>query len=120
MKQDDYTRIRHMADAAEEAVSFLGNLDANDLSNNRLVCQAVVRSLEIIGEAAINISQSYRDNHPEIPWPKIKGMRNRLVHAYFEIDYEVIEKTVKLDLPDLIEILKKLIDESKKNEALSA
>jgi uncharacterized protein with HEPN domain len=111
MMPDDYTRLRHMLDASLEAVSFLGNIDAFGLSQNRLVCQAVVRSLEIVGEAASKISQSYRENHPVFPWAKIMGMRNRLVHAYFDIDYEVVEKTVKIDLPGLIEQLEKLIKE---------
>jgi uncharacterized protein with HEPN domain len=110
MKIDDPTRLRHMLDAALEAVSFLGNLDVGGLTENRLVCQAVIRSLEIVGEAAAQISQSYRDAHPEVSWPNIVGMGNRLVHAYFEIDYELVVKTVKQDLPSLIEKLKKLID----------
>lgn len=110
MKLDDQTRLRHMLDAALEAVSFLGNLDAEDLAENRLVCQAVVRSLEVVGEAAAQISLPYREAHPDIPWLKIVGMRNRIVHAYFDIDYEVVEKTVKIDLPALIEQLKKLIE----------
>jgi len=113
MKIDDPTRLRHMLDAALEAVSFLSDLDAEGLSENRLVCQAVVRSLEIVGEAAAQISQSYSDVHPEVSWPKIIGMRNRLVHAYFEVDYEIVAKTVKQDLPSLIETLKKLIKERK-------
>lgn len=111
MMLDNETRLRHMLDAALEAVSFLGDLTSEDLAENRLVCQAVVRSLEIVGEAAAQISQDYRDAHQEIPWHKIVGMRNRLVHAYFEIDYEVVVKTVKQDLPLLIKQLKKLIEE---------
>ena len=115
MKIDDPTRLHHMRDAALEAVSFLGDLDAGDLAENRLVCQAVVRSLEVVGEAAAQISQPYRDAHSEVSWPKIVGMRNRLVHAYFEVDYEVVTKTVKQDLPSLIETLKKLIKEKEKS-----
>jgi uncharacterized protein with HEPN domain len=113
MKPDDLTRLRHMLDAAAEAVSFLGDLDASDLAKNRLVCQAVVRSLEIVGEAAAQISPAYHNAHSEVAWPKIVGMRNRIVHAYFDIDYEVVEKTVKQDLPMLIKQLEKLIDEYK-------
>ncbi len=109
MKLDDPTRLRHMLDSALEAVSFLGKLDAEELAVNRLVCQAVVRSLEIIGEAASQISQQYRKDHPGIPWPRIIGMRNRIVHAYFDVDYEVVEKTVKQDLPVLIKQLKACI-----------
>ena len=116
MKPDDLTRLRHMLDASLEAVSFFGNIDADGLAENRLVCQAVVRSLEIVGEAASQISAAYRDTHSEVPWQMI-GMRNRIVHAYFDIDYEVVEKTVKQDLPALIQQLKKLIEEYKKAQA---
>jgi uncharacterized protein with HEPN domain len=112
---DDKTRLRHMIDAALEAVTFLGDLDPDELSENRLVCQAVVRSLEVVGEAAAQISQPLRNTHLEVPWNKIIGMRNRLVHAYFEIDYEVVVRTVKQDLPSLIEHLKMLIDEQEDN-----
>ena len=66
MKPDDLTRLRHMLDAAAEAVSFLGDLDSGDLAKNRLVCQAVVRSLEIVGEAAVQISPAYHDAHSEV------------------------------------------------------
>ncbi len=117
MKPDDLTRLRHMLDASLEAVSFLGDIDADGLAENRLVCQAVVRSLEILGEAASQISAAYRDAHTEVPWQMIIGMRNRIVHAYFDIDYEVVEKTVKQDLPALIPQLKKLIEEYKKAQA---
>ena len=95
----------------------MGNIDSDGLAENRLVCQAVVRSLEIVGEAASQISPAYRDAHTEVPWHKVIGMRNRIVHAYFDIDYEVVEKTVKQDLPALIQQLKKLIDEYEKVQA---
>lgn len=63
MKLDDLTRLRHMLYASLEAVSFLGNIDAEGLAENRLVCQAVVRSLEIVGESASQISPAYREDH---------------------------------------------------------
>ena len=63
MKPDDLTRLRHMLDASLEAVSFLGNIDADGLAENRLVCQAVVRSLEIVGEAVSQIFPAYREAH---------------------------------------------------------
>ena len=100
-----------MLDAAQEAISFLGNLDAEEIAGNRLVSQAIVRSIEIVGEAASHVSDEFKVLHREVPWQQIIGMRNRIIHAYFDIDYELIVSTVKLDLPVLIEQLQKLMAE---------
>jgi len=109
MKTDDKTRLAHMLESAQEAVSFLGDKDIGYLEQNRLVSHAIVRSIEIVGEAASQVSEHYRDAHSEIPWAKIIGMRNRIVHAYFDIDFELVGSTVRSDLPMLIEQLKKLL-----------
>ena len=70
---------------------------------------AVVRALEIVGEAAGHISEKFRETHPEIAWHKMIGMRNRLIHEYFRVNYGAVWDTVKNDLPDLIEVLKELV-----------
>ena len=98
-----------MLDAAQEAVSFLGTLKHDTLEHNRLVSQAIVRSIEIVGEAASHLSKEYKENNPELPWAQIIGMRNRIIHAYFDIDYALVESTVKQDLPVLIGQLTKLL-----------
>lgn len=79
------------------------------LSQNRMAIQAIVRSIEIIGEAAANISKKFKNTHPEIPWEKIAGMRNWLIHAYFDIDYDHVWNTVQEDLPVFIPQIKKLL-----------
>lgn len=68
---------------------------------DELVQSWVTKQLLVIGEAAGHVSQSIKDAHPEIPWPKIVGMRNALVHDYFEIDIDAVWNTVQKDLPDL-------------------
>lgn len=73
-----------------------------ELNSDRMALQAIVRSIEIIGEAAAQITKTYRDEHQEIPWAQIIGMRNRIVHAYFDIDYCFVYGTVHYDLPLLI------------------
>ena len=65
---DDKTRLEHMLESARDAVMFLGEKNVQDLLNDRMALQAIVRSVEIIGEAAVQISHPYRDSHPEIPW----------------------------------------------------
>lgn len=109
MKFNDKMRLQHMLDAAQEAVSFLDTLKHDTLEHNRLVSQAIVRSIEIVGEAASQLSKEYKENNPELPWAQIIGMRNRIIHAYFDIDYALVESTVKQDLPVLIGQLTKLL-----------
>lgn len=99
-----------MLDAAQEAITFLQTLKGDRLKNNRLVSQAIVRLIEVVGEAAVQISREYKTAHPELQWAQIIGMRNRIIHAYFDIDYELVENTIKIDFPELISQLTKLID----------
>jgi uncharacterized protein with HEPN domain len=109
MKLDDRTRLEHMLQSSTDAISFLGILTENDLAENKMPLQAIVRSVEIIGEAASQISQEFRDSNPDVPWSKIIGMRNRLIHAYFDIDHELVYSTVRVDLPVLVNQVKLLL-----------
>jgi len=113
MKPDDKIRLQHMLDAAQEAITFLQTLKGERLGNNRLVSQAIVRLIEVVGEAAVQISKEYKTAHPELLWAQIIGMRNRIIHAYFNIDYELVENTIKVDFPKLINQLIKLINDYK-------
>lgn len=97
-----------MLESAKEAVDFLGSKNMQDLLNDRMALQAIVRSIEIIGEAASQISPQYRDQHQEIPWVQIIGMRNRLIHAYFDVDYRFVYNTVCSDLPNFIKQISEL------------
>jgi uncharacterized protein with HEPN domain len=111
MKLDDKVRLRHMLESAQEAISFLGDMTEGELAQNRMALNAIVRSVEIIGEAASQLTPEFRNNHPIVPWPKIVGMRNRLIHAYFDIDYELVFSTVRGDIPILVAQIKQLISE---------
>lgn len=86
MLESDSVRLRHMLDAAREAVEFGTGSKPEDLVEKRVLALALVRSIEIIGEAASRVSQDLRAAYPEAPWGDIIGMRNRLIHAYFEVD----------------------------------
>lgn len=108
---DDPVRLRHMLDAASEAVSFAQNRTRSDLDTDRMLMLALVRCLEIIGEAASCITKERRDELPQIPWPQMIGMRNRIIHAYFDIRLDVVWRTVAEDLPLLIAELEKIIPE---------
>ena len=84
MRKDDLVRLRHMLDAAQEAIEFVKDKHREDLDNDRKLTLALVKDLEIIGEAAYQITEETRRALPEIPWEDIIGMRHRLVHAYFD------------------------------------
>ena len=98
-----------MHDAAQEALSFIEDTDKQGLKNNRLLALSLVKCIEIIGEAASNISKAYQQEHSEIPWQIIIATRNRLIHGYFDIDYERVWDTVKENLPPLIKTLEPLL-----------
>ncbi len=109
MSKDDEVRLRHMLDAAHEAVSFAQGRTRGDLDNDRQLVLALIKSVEIVGEAATQVTESTRQDFPEIPWERIVGMRNRLVHAYFDIDPDIVWETVQGDLPNLIHLLERTI-----------
>ena len=102
MKKDDRIRLRHMLDAASEALSFTRGRSREDLNHDRLLVLGLVKAIEIIGEAAYQTSERTRTGFPDIPWEDIIGMRHRLVHAYFDINLDVLWQTVQRDLPPLI------------------
>ena len=108
-QRDDTVRLHHVLDAAREAVSFVQGKQRSDLEKDRKLVLSLVRLVEVIGEAAGQVSQGFRDAHPEIPWPEMIGMRNRLIHAYFDIDLDRVWDTVKDDLPPLIARLERIV-----------
>jgi uncharacterized protein with HEPN domain len=105
MRKDDTVRLRHMRDAAEEAIAFAQGRTRADLDTERMLVLALVKEIEIIGEAAFRISPGARDQLPEIPWDDVIGMRHRLVHAYFDINLDILWRTVLDDLPHLLGLL---------------
>ena len=111
MRRDDLVRLRHMADAAREASSFARGRSRADLDTNRMLVLSLVKEIEIIGEAASKVSQETRDTLPDIPWPDLTGMRHRLIHAYFDINVEVVWQTIVHDLPPLLSALEKILQE---------
>ncbi len=111
MQKDDHIRLRHMLDAAREAEIFIQSKTRDSLETDRKLVFALIKCIEIVGEAAANVTNQCRDNLPQIPWPSIIGMRNRLIHAYFDIDLDVLWKTLIEDIPSLIVELEKIVEE---------
>jgi len=102
----DVVRLRHMLDAANEALEFTAGKNREDLDTDRMLSRAIVRDIEIVGEAATYVSSATRDMLPRIPWPHVVGMRNRLIHGYFDVDLDRVWDTVVDDLPSLMQELR--------------
>jgi len=103
MQSEDKIRILHILDEAGEACKYTESISFEEFVKDGKTVRAVIRSIEVIGEAASKISIEFRKGHPDVPWQKIIGMRNHLIHVYFDIDYNVVWQTVKENLPPLIE-----------------
>jgi uncharacterized protein with HEPN domain len=102
-----------MLDAARAALGFTSGRTQDDLSADLMLQFALVRALEIVGEAAARVSEPTRTGHPEIPWTAIVGMRNRLVHGYFDVDLEIVWRAATKSLPALISTLESILDPPK-------
>ena len=110
LARPDLIRLRHMLDAAEEALAFSDGKVRSDLDSNRMLRFALVRALEIVGEAANQVGPEGRAALPDIAWASMVGMRNRIVHAYFDIDLDRVWETVSDDLPPLVRQLRSALD----------
>lgn len=95
--------------AARAAIRFLEGLTWEAFEQSELHQNAVMRPLEIIGEAARRVSRDTQDAHPEIPWDQMIGMRNRLIHEYFRVNLVTVWETVQDDLPPLINLIEPLV-----------
>lgn len=107
----DKKRLRHILDSAREAVEFSKGIDFDAAQRNRQLQLALLRCMEIIGEAASRVSPDTRGRYPNIPWQDMIGMRNRMVHAYYDVDFNIVWRTVKEELPQLIAEVEPLANE---------
>jgi uncharacterized protein with HEPN domain len=105
-RRDDFTRLRHKLDHANEAVEMAHGLSVADLARDRRTQLAIIHLIGIVGEAANRVSKETAAGIPEIPWALVVGMRNRLIHGYDRVDLEVLERTVRMDLPPMIAVLR--------------
>lgn len=110
MNRNDLWCIKHMLDSADAILSFTSGRQRRDLDHDRMLTGALIKEFLVIGEAASKVSKETRDLLPKIEWVKIIGMRNWLVHAYFQIDLDTVWDTVKKDIPELIKELEKISD----------
>jgi uncharacterized protein with HEPN domain len=95
MRNDDRIRLRHIIEEAQEAHDFVKDFSFEDFVKDGKTVRAVIRSIEVIGEASAKISDEFKSTHKNVPWDKIIGMCNRLIHVYFDIDYDIVWQTVQ-------------------------
>jgi uncharacterized protein with HEPN domain len=108
-RHETVVRLRHMLDHAREAVAMAQGKTREDLDTDRQLNLSLVRLLEIIGEAAGRVPQEERARHPSIPWPEIVSLRNRLIHGYDSVDFDILWQIVAQDLPQLIGALERIV-----------
>lgn len=101
VKRDPKIFLKHILESIGEIERNVKNISEDEFYNLTTIQDAVVRRLEIIGEAAKNLPLSFRNKYPKIPWKKIAGMRDILIHEYFGVDIELVWKIVKKNIPTL-------------------
>ena len=108
MRHDD-AYLLDMLLAAREARTFTADLTFTEFTRNRMVQLATLKAVEVVGEAASQVSPEGKKAHSEIPWARIIGMRNRLVHGYCNVNLKRVWETVQQDIPHLIALLEPLV-----------
>ena len=103
--------LQDIVDHAEKAMRFVRGVSFDDFGDNEEKVFAVVKMLEIIGEAARHLPKSVRDKYANIPWKQVTGMRDKMTHEYFSVDLEVVWRTVHDDLPPLRDTAKKILED---------
>ena len=109
MHAEDRIRLLHMVEASQTAMGFVAGRECTDLQTDQMLLFAVLRAIEVIGEAASKVSEEVRTSSSHIPWKAIIGMRNRLIHAYFDVDPQMVWETLQIEIPTLLPHLVELL-----------
>ncbi len=111
MKREIGDYIQDIIEAMRNAIEFVNGMSYDDFAGNTKTIYAVLRAIEIIGEAAKNVPDEFREKYPRIPWKNISGMRDKVIHAYFGVSLERVWETVKRDIPALKPLFEKMLME---------
>lgn len=110
-KHDPKIRLLHMLEYAQKAMEMARGQTRDDLDSDEKLRLALTHLVELIGEAANKVPEKIQEKYPDIPWPKVIGMRNRLIHGYDFVDYDILWATITGNLPELVETLNQILDE---------
>lgn len=110
MKKDDLVFIEHILESIELIEEYAKGISEKEFLGNKKLQDAIIRRIEVIGEAAKNISFSFRNEYPKIQWQQMIGTRDKLTHHYFGVDLELTFKIIKKDLPELKEQIQNILD----------
>jgi uncharacterized protein with HEPN domain len=108
MSADDLVRVGHMIQTAGEIARFIAGRERVDLDSDHMLLFAIVRAIEIFGEAASQLSNETHASAPQVPWRAIIGMRNRIIHAYWDIDSDIVWRAAAEEIPALLPVLRTL------------
>jgi uncharacterized protein with HEPN domain len=109
MLKADTVRLQHMVDAANQALTFVAEKSRSELDRDPLLALALVRLIEIFGEAASRVTREAKSKSREIPWADIIAMRNRLIHGYFDVNLDIIWRTVNEEMPPIARQIENLL-----------
>ena len=108
-RHNPMVRVHHMLDHAREAVEMIRDRSRDDLERDRMLSLALVRLMEIVGEAASRVPDDLRSRHPHVPWRDVSDLRNRLIHGYDTVNFDILWTIVRDDLPPLVEQLESIL-----------
>ena len=111
MKRDIGLYIKDILDCIDKIEEFTKNMSFDDFVKDDKTASAVIRKLEVIGEATENIPESIRERYKDIPWKDMARMRGKIIHFYFGVDYEIVWKVIIQRLPQIKPLIKKLLEE---------
>ncbi|HLC90156.1 MAG TPA: DUF86 domain-containing protein [Candidatus Nanoarchaeia archaeon] len=114
MKKDPLVFINHIKDSINLIEDFMEDVDQITFIENKLIQSAVIRQIKIIGEATKNIPNDFREQYPETPWKDIAGMRDKIIHHYFEVNLQQVWNVVKEDIPKLKRQIQKIMEKETK------
>ena len=110
MKKDDSVYLHHIMDAFVQIERYTDGVTHEEFLSNSLLQDGVIRQLEVMGEAARNLSEDLRNEYPKIPWSQMISLRNRMIHAYFNVNLQIIWEIIQGDIPNLKQETKRVLE----------